>query len=103
MERTTTSKTDSKSMGGKMEADTVAREGGLTKAVESYTAQVPSLVYLGLAVGSMVVSASLAGFSQRKTIANFIGLWVPTIMLVGIYNKLVKLEGSDRFSREALH
>lgn len=80
-----------------------AKEGELTKTVEKFTANIPSIAYLGLAVGSMVISASLAGFTKRKTVANFVGLWVPTIMLVGIYNKLVKLEGHDRFSREAMH
>lgn len=75
------------------------REGAVTKKVEQYTAQVPSIAYLSLAIGSMVTSAAIALFSERKSLANFIGLWVPTLMLVGIYNKLVKIEGSDRFSR----
>jgi hypothetical protein len=81
----------------------VAREGRFTKSVEDYTAQVPSIAYLGLAVGSMLLSASLAGFTKRKTLANFVGLWVPTIMLVGIYNKLVKLDGHDQRSSQQLH
>jgi len=83
--------------------ETVAREGRMTRAVEQYTAKVPSIAYLGLALGSMALSASIAAFSNRKTMANFIGLWVPTLMLVGIYNKLVKLEGSDHSDRQALH
>lgn len=80
-----------------------AREGRITKTVEAYTAKVPSIAYLGLALGSMALSASLAAVGNRKTMANFVGLWVPTLMLVGIYNKLVKLEGSDRFDRQTLH
>jgi hypothetical protein len=89
--------------GTEMQSQGVAKEGKLTKKVEHLTAQIPSLAYLGLAVGSMALSASIAAFSNRKTVANFIGLWVPTLMLVGIYNKLVKLEGSDRFSRAEMH
>jgi hypothetical protein len=27
---------------------------------------------------------------DRKTWANFVGQWVPTILILGIYNKLVK-------------
>ena len=70
-------------------------EGDLTKKVENQTARIPSLGYLGLAVGSMVASAVLALVSKKKEYANFVGLWAPSFLLIGIYNKLVKLEGSD--------
>jgi hypothetical protein len=80
-----------------------ATEGGMTKKIESVTAKVPSLGYLGLAIGSMALSAALAAFSERKTLANFVGLWVPSFMLMGIYNKLVKLEGSDFETNPNLH
>ena len=73
-----------------------AKEGELTKKIESVTAQIPSMGYLALAIGSMVASAGLAIFSERKNIANFVGLWVPTFLLFGIYNKIVKVEGSDQ-------
>ena len=75
------------------------KEGKLTKRVEEQTARVPSIGYLGLAVGSMAISAGLAIFAPRKEIANFVGLWAPSFLLIGIYNKLVKLEGSDAFSK----
>ncbi|MES3037747.1 MAG: hypothetical protein V4736_07565 [Bdellovibrionota bacterium] len=78
-------------------------EGTVTKQVEQLTAKVPSLGYLSLAVGSMAISAALAVFSKKKTLANFVGLWVPSFMLIGIYNKLVKLEGSDHLSNPNIH
>ena len=31
----------------------------------------------------------------KNETANFIGQWAPTILIMGLYNKLVKLEGSD--------
>ena len=31
----------------------------------------------------------------RKEAANFIGQWVPTLLIVGLYNKLVKVQGSE--------
>jgi hypothetical protein len=31
---------------------------------------------------------------EDKT-ANFVGQWAPTFLILGLYNKLVKLEGSD--------
>ncbi|MEZ0391981.1 MAG: hypothetical protein ACAH59_07195 [Pseudobdellovibrionaceae bacterium] len=80
-----------------------ATEGEVTKKIENVTAKVPSLGYLGLAVGSMAISAGLALFTERKSLANFVGLWVPSFMLMGIYNKLVKLEGSDYETNPNLH
>ncbi|KYF61591.1 hypothetical protein BE11_12355 [Sorangium cellulosum] len=66
-------------------------EGKVTTKIEERTARVPSGAYLGLAIGSMVLSAGfmLAG---KKQIANFVGQWVPSLLVIGIYNKLVKIE-----------
>ncbi|WP_433932479.1 hypothetical protein AB3662_48065 [Sorangium cellulosum] len=66
-------------------------EGKVTTKIEERTAKVPSGAYLGLAIGSMVLSAGfmLAG---KKQIANFVGQWVPSLLVIGIYNKLVKIE-----------
>jgi len=33
--------------------------------------------------------------SGRKEAANFIGQWAPTLLIIGLYNKLVKVQGSD--------
>lgn len=68
------------------------REGDTTRMVEDQTAKVPSLGYLGFAVGSMVVSASLAFIFRKRELANFVGLWAPSILIMGVYNKLVKIE-----------
>lgn len=66
------------------------KEGDLTRRVEEQTGKVPSLAFLGLAIGSMALSAALAFSSDRKEYANFVGLWAPTFLLIGIYNKMVK-------------
>lgn len=71
-----------------------AKEGETTKMIESYTAQIPSGAYLAAAIGSMAVSLILMVAGQRN-VANFIGQWAPTILIMGLYNKLVKLEGSE--------
>ena len=65
-----------------------------TKMIESQTARVPSGTYLTAGIAAMIVSW-LFLLGGRKNIANFLGTWVPTILIVGLYNKLVKLEGSD--------
>lgn len=79
---------------------TSQHEGEFTKRIEEQTSKIPSITFLNLAVGSMALSAGLAGFSNRsRPFASFVGLWAPTFLLFGIYNKLVKLEGSDRYSK----
>jgi hypothetical protein len=69
-------------------------EGQLTKMIEQYTSQVPSGFYLTLAFGA--IGASLAmKVKGRERDALFVGMWVAPFMMMGLYNKLVKLQGSD--------
>lgn len=71
-----------------------AQEDQVTAALEKFTAQVPSSAYLALALASMAVSL---GFSAAKKShsALFVGQWAAPFLLIGIYNKLVKIHGSD--------
>jgi hypothetical protein len=69
-------------------------EDTVTKSVESHTAAIPSIALLGLAVGSMAISLALM-MAGRRQAANFVGQWAPTILIMGLYNKLVKQHGSD--------
>ena len=71
------------------------KEGKLTGAIENQTAKVPSVVYLNLAFASMLGSIAIASSTRKPGWANFVGLWAPAFMLMGIYNKLVKQQGSD--------
>lgn len=73
------------------------KEDSVTKMVEKQTAKIPSIGFLGLAIGAMALSAGLQLFSKKKDPGSFVGLWVPTFLLFGIYNKLVKQHGSDKF------
>jgi hypothetical protein len=65
------------------------KEGKLTRALERQTARIPSGTFLGIAGGSILASLS-ALLIGKKGIANFIGQWVPTVLLLGMYNKFVK-------------
>lgn len=67
------------------------QEGKVTKRIEDQTAKVPSLTYMGLAVGSMIASVTCM-LTGRKQLANFIGQWVPSLLIIGLYNKVVKVE-----------
>lgn len=69
-------------------------EDSLTKAVEEYTAAVPSSAYLGVAVGAMALALMLQLVGRGKW-GNFVAQWVPAWLIIGVYNKLVKLEGHE--------
>ena len=73
-------------------------EDTFTKAVEKYTATIPSSMYLSVAVGAMAISLALQVAGRGKW-GNFIAQWVPTWLIIGVYNKLVKLEGHDQTDR----
>jgi len=70
------------------------QEDQVTAAIEKCTSQVPSSVYLGLALGSMAVSLVLQS-SKRQHEALFVGQWAAPFLILGLYNKLVKIHGSD--------
>ncbi len=80
---------------GDGQTESFGDEGKLTKEIERYTTYLPSGAFLSTAVAAMGLSAVLHVFGQRHN-AQFIGQWVPTILIMGLYNKLVKLEGSTR-------
>lgn len=70
-------------------------EGPVAKTIENQTAKLPSDVFLWAALGSMAVSATLKCLKKDNT-ALFVGQWAAPFLLLGIYNKIVKVEGSDR-------
>lgn len=49
----------------------------------------PSSVYYGSVAGSIVLSLFLY-VTGRKNAAIFVGLWAPTILNLGLYNKLLR-------------
>jgi hypothetical protein len=75
-------------------------EGPVAKAIESKTAQLPSDIFLWASVASMVVSLGLqlSGRKRSQHVSNFIGQWAPTLLVLGLYNKIVKVAGHDRAS-----
>jgi hypothetical protein len=75
-------------------------EDQFTKTVEDYTAAVPSSAYLAVAIGAMGLSLLFQATGRGKW-GNFIAQWAPTWLILGLYNKLVKLEGHDQSDRGA--
>ncbi|MDP9161120.1 MAG: hypothetical protein M3O09_12950 [Acidobacteriota bacterium] len=68
--------------------------------MERQTAQLPSSLFLGLAIGSMAISAILK-MSGKNTEALFVGQWAAPLLIMGNYNKMVKQHGSDAYSDAA--
>ena len=69
-------------------------EGPVARAIEQQTAKLPSDTFLWMAGGSIAASLTLK-MMGRDNDALFVGQWAPTFLILGLYNKLVKLAGSD--------
>lgn len=107
-----TSKTEStsRSREGRTE-EAEHREGPVARTIEKQTAKLPSDLFLWAAGGSIVISAVAQLFGRRRgfmdllrpsraPLATFVGMWAPTFLLLGIYNKIVKVAGSDRMQNQ---
>lgn len=69
-------------------------EGRVAKEIEQRTSEMPSDLFLWAAGGSIVISLVLRMIGRTED-ANFVGHWAPTFLVIGLYNKIVKLLGSD--------
>jgi hypothetical protein len=70
------------------------KEGPVAAAIEKYTSKLPSDVFLWAALGSMAVSATLK-IMRKDEEALFVGQWAPSFLLLGNYNKMIKLAGYE--------
>lgn len=70
-------------------------EGKVARTIEEQTAKLPSDTFLWAAVTSMGVALALQ-LSGKKPASLFIGQWAAPFLLFGVYNKLVKVAGTDR-------
>ncbi len=72
-------------------------EGRVARSIEEQTAKLPSDLFLWAAGASVVGSLALQMTGKAKE-SLFVGQWAPTLLVLGLYNKLVKVAGSDRTS-----
>ena len=82
------------------------KEGKVARAIENQTAKLPSDLFLWAAGGAIAISL-VAQLRQPKRmsffnmpsrsgqVGLFFGQWVPTLLLLGIYNKIVKVNGGS--------
>lgn len=68
-------------------------EGTFTRVIEQQTAKIPSGVFLVGAYAAMVASLLLE-LTGRQRPSRFVGMWAPTLLIAGVYNKLVKTFGA---------
>lgn len=70
------------------------KEGKVAKTIEDKTAEIPSDVYLWTSIAAMGVSLTLK-LMKKNNLALFVGQWASPFLIMGLYNKIVKTEGSD--------
>ena len=68
-------------------------EGDLARLIEQQTAKIPSHWFLVGALGSMAMSLMLE-LTGRQRESRFIGQWPAPLLIMGMYNKLVKTLGT---------
>lgn len=68
-------------------------ESTLTRLIEHQAARIPSDVFLAAAFGAMAASVAfeIAGNTRAS---RFVGMWPAPLLVMGVYNKMVKLFGS---------
>jgi len=76
-------------------------EGTVARSIEEQTARLPSDTFLWAAGASIAASATLQLMGNRNA-SVFVGQWAPTLLILGLYNKLVKQLGSDFTDRRSL-
>ena len=74
------------------------REGPIAKAIEKQTAKLPSDLFLWLGLGCLGAAMVLRGMRRSNT-GLLVGEWASPLLIMGLYNKLVRLQGTDNTDR----
>ncbi len=70
-------------------------EGKIATMIERQTAhRLPSDLFLWAAGASIAASLWLK-IAKKDHESHFVGQWAPTFLILGLYNKLVKMLGSE--------
>ena len=73
-------------------------EGKVARTIEDQTARLPSDSFLWAALAAVGVAMAMQ-VKGRTLTGLFVGQWVAPFLLFGVYNKIVKVAGSDRITR----
>jgi hypothetical protein len=77
-----------------MENFQFGKEGAITNAIEEQISKIPSDMLLWTSLGSLAVSLILQ-MTGRKKASRFIWQWAAPVLVIGLYNKLVKVGDHD--------
>lgn len=69
-------------------------EGPVAEAIEQQTAKLPSDLFLWAGIGTLATAAYVFSTGKKQE-GLLIGQWTALFLIQGLYNKLVKLEGSN--------
>ena len=75
-------------------------EGKVAKAIEHKTQLIPSDVFLWSALGFFGLSVAMQA-ANKKHSSILLSQLGPMFLLLGIYNKLVKVVGSDAYDQKS--
>ena len=75
-----------------------SHEGTITVAVENRTSRVPSIAYRIGGVSALALSTGLMLCGRRRA-SIVVGQLASPLLIMGLYNKLVKTQGHDSFDR----
>jgi hypothetical protein len=70
------------------------KEGKIARSIEEQTAKLPSDVFLWASLGSIALALTTQIAGKRHA-SLFLGQWAAPFLILGLYNKLVKLQGHD--------
>jgi hypothetical protein len=73
-------------------------EGRVAKTIENETAKLPSDIFLWAGLGCLGFSA-LVRLVGLRSFGQFVGQLASPLLIMGLYNKIVKTHGSDRYDR----
>ena len=71
----------------------VHEESEVTRLIEQQAARIPSHYFLVGALGAMAASIAFE-VAGNERMSRFVGMWAPTLLMTGVYNKLVKTLGT---------
>jgi len=75
----------------------------VSRSIRHQATKVPTSMFLLIAGGAVALSLGLAVTQRRKGWANFVGEWVPSILILGLYNKMFKTPESRGMKEPSYH
>jgi hypothetical protein len=73
-------------------------EGKVAKTIEEQTAKLPSDIFLWSGLSSLGLGLVLQ-MVGAKSVGNFFNNLCAPLLIMGLYNKVVKVEGHDKYDK----